>query len=160
MAARKSAPTATWRLYWGPTGQTIGQVQAKTAKAARRKAPKPYSRYKGEIGVERMNSGRRVRVVSNPSSASQVGTGEWIPAEAVRFNADGTTTVEMRNGGRRRVPNINAGFYEEETGIFHPIRASADYKRARAGERAPKKRRAAARKRPAAKKRAAAKKRR
>jgi len=39
----------TYRLVWSPTGQEIAVVQAKTKRAAVRKAPKPYSKYKGEI---------------------------------------------------------------------------------------------------------------
>jgi hypothetical protein len=39
----------TFELVWSPTGQKIGTVRATTAKAAKGKAPKPYSRYKGEI---------------------------------------------------------------------------------------------------------------
>jgi hypothetical protein len=34
---------------------------------------------------------------------------------------------------RRRSKNVAAGFYDDE-GIFHPIRASYDYKGSRAGE--------------------------
>lgn len=48
--------------------------------------------------------------------------------------------------GRR---NITAGFYDEE-GIFHPIRASADYDPGRGGDR-PKKRKPV-KKKPAARK--------
>ena len=39
----------TWHLYWAPTGQHIATVYARTARAARRKAPAPYRRYLGEI---------------------------------------------------------------------------------------------------------------
>lgn len=45
-----------------------------------------------------------------------------------------------RRTHRRRRRNIAAGFYDEE-GYFHPIRASYDYSRKRAGERAPKRKR-------------------
>ena len=79
--------------------------------------------------------------------------GEWIPAHAVRFNEDGTTSVmteeHAANRGRRR-RNVAAGFYDEE-GIFHPIRASYDYSRKRAGEKAAPKRKPAKRKRAKAK---------
>lgn len=43
------AKMMTWRLYWSPTGQLIGTVEATTYKAAVRKAPKPYRKYLGEI---------------------------------------------------------------------------------------------------------------
>lgn len=39
-------------LYWSPTGQPIATVTAATVRAAIRLAPKPYSRYKGEIYAE------------------------------------------------------------------------------------------------------------
>lgn len=39
----------TWTLYWSPSGQILGLVQARTAKAAVRKAPVPYLKYLGEI---------------------------------------------------------------------------------------------------------------
>jgi hypothetical protein len=39
----------TWTLYWSPTGQDIGIVQAKTMRAAIRKASMPYRKYLGEI---------------------------------------------------------------------------------------------------------------
>jgi hypothetical protein len=45
----------TWTLFWAPEGRPIAVVQAKTARAARRKAPMPYRRYLGEIWVEEGN---------------------------------------------------------------------------------------------------------
>ena len=42
----------TYRLIWGPTGQTIATVQARTPRAAVRKAPAPYRKYLGEIRAE------------------------------------------------------------------------------------------------------------
>lgn len=83
--------------------------------------------------------------------------GEWVPAKAVRITNSGKVEI-YRNSGRRR--NVAAGFYEEETGIFHPIRASYDYSRRAAGEKPVKKRKAKGRKRATAKKRAAPKRRR
>lgn len=82
--------------------------------------------------------------------------GQWIPAKAVRISNTGKVEI-YRNRSRRR--NVAAGFYEEETGIFHPIRASYDYSRRAAGEKPIKKRKAKGRKR-ATKKRATAKRRR
>jgi hypothetical protein len=38
-----------YKLIWAPTGQTIDTVKARTARAAIRKAPRPYSKYLGEI---------------------------------------------------------------------------------------------------------------
>ena len=38
-----------WVLYWSPTGARIAHVQARTSRAAIRKAPKPWRRYLGEI---------------------------------------------------------------------------------------------------------------
>jgi hypothetical protein len=42
----------TWKLFWAPEGKCIAIVQAKTQRAARRKAPLPYRKYLGEIWVE------------------------------------------------------------------------------------------------------------
>ncbi len=39
----------TWDLYWSPEGKQIDTVQARTYKAALRKAPMPYRRFLGEI---------------------------------------------------------------------------------------------------------------
>ncbi len=39
----------TYDLYWRPTGQKIATVNAKTMKAAKRKALQPYRKYIGEI---------------------------------------------------------------------------------------------------------------
>ena len=39
----------TFDLYWSPEGRKIATVQARTTRAAIRKAPKPYRTYLGEI---------------------------------------------------------------------------------------------------------------
>lgn len=39
----------TWTIYWAPEGRPIANVKAKTARAAIRKAPKPYRKYLGEM---------------------------------------------------------------------------------------------------------------
>ena len=44
----------TYRLVWSPTGQEIAVVKARTPNAAKRKAPKPYRKYLGEIYVEKI----------------------------------------------------------------------------------------------------------
>jgi hypothetical protein len=41
-----------WKVFWSPEGRCIATVEAKTARAAKRKAPKPYRKYLGEIYVE------------------------------------------------------------------------------------------------------------
>lgn len=41
-----------WQLYWSPEGKPIGRVRARDESSARRKAPQPYRKYLGEIGVE------------------------------------------------------------------------------------------------------------
>jgi hypothetical protein len=41
----------TFELTWSPEGRVITLVQAKTIKAARRKAPQPFRKYLGEISV-------------------------------------------------------------------------------------------------------------
>jgi len=71
---------------------------------------------------------------------------KWINASAVRVRRSGgqlLVDLKVRGikalGGKPRRRNVAAGFYDDE-GIFHPIRASYDYKRSAAGEK-PKKRR-------------------
>jgi hypothetical protein len=39
----------TYTIYWSPEGRPIATVQAKTPRAAIRKAPYPYRRYLGEM---------------------------------------------------------------------------------------------------------------
>jgi hypothetical protein len=79
---------------------------------------------------------RKVSLRRNPHGGD-LPYDEWIPAHAVKFNENGSVSVmteeHRQNRGRRR--NVTAGFYDEE-GMFHPIRASYDYSRSRAGERA------------------------
>jgi hypothetical protein len=41
-----------YRLVWSPEGREIARVYARSARAAIRKAPKPYRRYVGEIYAE------------------------------------------------------------------------------------------------------------
>lgn len=83
---------------------------------------------------------RKLRVVRNPGGLEY---GQWIPAQAVRFNENGSVSMDVPgravNRGRRtnrRRRNIAAGFWDDSG--FHPIRASFDYSRKRAGEKPPK----------------------
>ena len=39
----------TYKLIWSPEGRVIATVQAKSERAAKRKAPKPYRKFLGEI---------------------------------------------------------------------------------------------------------------
>jgi hypothetical protein len=39
----------TYSVFWSPEGRKIATVQAKDARAAIRKAPKPYRKYLGEL---------------------------------------------------------------------------------------------------------------
>jgi hypothetical protein len=41
-----------WHVYWAPEGRVVATVQARTARAACRKAPQPYRRYLGELYAE------------------------------------------------------------------------------------------------------------
>ena len=68
---------------------------------------------------------------------------EWLPTHAVKFNSDGTVSLMEEAGA---IPNVAAGFIDEEVefgppGHFHPIRASYDYSRKRAGESTRRRRR-------------------
>lgn len=50
-------PKRKYDLYWGPTGSRIATVEATSAKAAIKKTPRPYSKYKGEVYAEHVRSG-------------------------------------------------------------------------------------------------------
>ena len=87
----------TYNLYWSPTGQKIATVQAKTSKAAKRKAPAPYRKYLGEIYTE--------LVAGNPGGLLSSASG-WIKAKAVRIRKVGGRKVvdilTTRATGRKR----------------------------------------------------------
>ena len=38
-----------WNVFWAPEGRIIATVEARTERAAIRKAPRPYRRYLGEL---------------------------------------------------------------------------------------------------------------
>jgi hypothetical protein len=42
----------TYRVFWSPEGRQIATVEARDARSAKRKAPKPYRKFLGEIYVE------------------------------------------------------------------------------------------------------------
>ena len=67
---------------------------------------------------------RRVTLRRNPEHGGHLPYDEWIPAHAVRFNTDETTSLmtEMRHGA---IANV-AG-YKDASGRFHPIRWDPDY---------------------------------
>jgi hypothetical protein len=45
----------TFNVFWAPEGRLIATVQARTARAAIRKAPYPYRRYLGEMYAVEVN---------------------------------------------------------------------------------------------------------
>jgi hypothetical protein len=42
----------TFNVFWSPEGRKIATVQARTARAAKRKAPMPYRKFPGELYVQ------------------------------------------------------------------------------------------------------------
>ena len=85
--------------------------------------------------------------------------GKWVKATKVKYNRNGTVSVMVPGSSLKRNPkrkNVAAGFVDED-GVFHPIRASYDYKPTRAGDKP--KRKAATKKRKPAKRKATAKRR-
>ena len=90
----------TYKLVWSPTGQTIAtSVVASTRKAAIRKAPKPYSRYKGEIYAEEIGTAQ------NPSKPlrAKLPAGKRLTGAQINWvkqNKNGTVTVSVRGGVR------------------------------------------------------------
>jgi hypothetical protein len=81
----------TWDLYWSPTGQKIDTVQASNAKMAKRKAPAPYKKYKGEIYVQEVKSESNPFILNNKSS-------DWIPVQAIRRTSDGGIQISVSKG--------------------------------------------------------------
>lgn len=67
----------TYRLVWSPEGKTIATVQARTAKAAKRKAPQPYRRYLGEIYTELIEPIRSYIVVYTASGVGRTQSSRW-----------------------------------------------------------------------------------
>lgn len=66
--------TGKWTLYWSPEGRVIAHaVEAKTARAAIRKAPKPYRTYLGEIYAVCENPNAYVAVVRLLSEGYMLG---------------------------------------------------------------------------------------
>jgi hypothetical protein len=56
--------TGKYTLYWSPEGRPIARgVEAQNARAAIRKAPKPYRKYLGEIWAECENPNAYVAVI-------------------------------------------------------------------------------------------------
>lgn len=72
-----------------------------------------------------MTRRRRVKLVRNPEHAGHLPYDEWIPAHAVRFNSDGSTTLMTEAHHNRGMRNVTG--YKDASGIFHPIRWDPDY---------------------------------
>ena len=109
----------------------------------------PYGRH-----LERLTNMAGARVISrrrNPlHHGHELPYNEWVPAHAVKFNDDGTVDVMTEEHHNRGLRNVEQAFFDA-SGIFHPIRASADYDASRVGEgpkrRAKPKKKAKSRKR-------------
>lgn len=41
----------TWRIFWSPEGRCIAEVQASSARDAKRQTPRPYRQFMGEVYV-------------------------------------------------------------------------------------------------------------
>jgi hypothetical protein len=48
----KPVPVKKWNIFWSPEGRVIATVEAKTAVEAKKKTPKPYKKFMGEVYVE------------------------------------------------------------------------------------------------------------
>lgn len=120
----------TYNVFWGPTGHKIATVQAKTMKAAKRKAPQPYRKYLGEIYVE--------EVKHNPSSIPKE---KWIPATAVKFNRNGSVSIRKRSVSNPSIRKTKKAAKKVGTGYrrlmrspgsrwgFKPIKSKRKFKR-------------------------------
>lgn len=51
MTSKKKIENRAFELVWSPEGRKLGVFFAPTPKAARRLAPKPFSKFHGEISV-------------------------------------------------------------------------------------------------------------
>jgi hypothetical protein len=52
----------TFKLFWSPEGKQIATVEARDASAAKRKAPAPYRKYRGEIYAVELLARKHVRI--------------------------------------------------------------------------------------------------
>ena len=76
--------------------------------------------------------------------------GKFFKVDKAKINRDGSVTLAipdsvMRRANPRRSRNVAQGFFDQ-SGIFHPIRASADYDESRGGDSVSKKRKPAKKK--------------
>lgn len=98
-----------------------------------------YRKVTNAINVAKRDA-RRVFAgsLSNPSALG------WIPAKAVALERDLKGRLKKLHikvagvAAKAKLRNVAAGFYDEE-GVFHPIRASHDYKPRRVGEKVKRK---------------------
>ena len=82
-----SSPRYT--LYWSPEGRPIATgVEARSARAAKRKAPHPYRRYLGEIGAELENPNAYKAVISLHSEGFLLGGSRMHASEPFESEAD------------------------------------------------------------------------
>jgi hypothetical protein len=51
---RHASKLPRFELYWAPEGKLLATVEARTARAAKRKAPVPYVSFPGEIYVKEL----------------------------------------------------------------------------------------------------------
>jgi hypothetical protein len=70
--------------------------------------------------------------------------GKWVKAIKARVNPNGTVSLlvpatSLKKNVRKKVRNVAAGYVDEFTGQFHPLRASYDYSRSRGGDTAKRK---------------------
>jgi hypothetical protein len=77
---------------------------------------------------------KRVKLRRNPGPGD-LPYDEWIPAHAVRFNNDGSTSLMTeRARNRGRLVNITMQGFKDASGHFHPIRWDPRYEPEEAGE--------------------------
>lgn len=86
---------AKWNLYWSPEGKQIAEnVEASTAKAAKRKAPKPYRTYQGEIYAMLANPNGYKAVVSLKSDGYMLGGARSHESSAFELESDAKTWAD------------------------------------------------------------------
>jgi hypothetical protein len=120
--------TGKYTLYWAPEGKPIAHgIEAKSGRAAIRKAPQPYKKYLGEIYAECENPNAYVAVIRLLSDGFLLGGTRRHESSPFELQSDALAfarqSVEVNKG---RPGFENADIRYEIVGVIaeNPIRAS------------------------------------
>lgn len=120
--------TGKYTLYWSPEGRAIAHgVEAKNARAAIRKAPKPYRTYLGEIYAVCENPNAYVAVIRLLSDGFMLGGTRKHESSPFELESDARAfAVGCVEDNKNRPGFENADIRYEIVGVIsnNPIRAS------------------------------------